>query len=179
MSSFSVGDRVQVVGDSATQFSSAIGVITAEEGLDTGRKLIVRLTDETEAVFSEAELSIPPAVFADMIFDSDVSPAARGVRGAIRSTTRRHMRFVCPEFDVHIKLALSGENRNLFGQITAADSIPSTSLVTLFFDTKPYASTITDPLGEFDLRGVRGENALLEIVLPFRRIMVPLDSVGC
>src|SRR5262245_13774157 len=58
-----------------------------------------------------SELEIPPIVFADMIFDSHVSPV--GVRG---SASERRMRFIWREFDIYVKLMDSSKDMSLSGR---------------------------------------------------------------
>jgi hypothetical protein len=175
MSSFGLGDRVEIVGEIACQFQSKIGVITAprKNGLSPG-KFTVSLADGRKFVFRESQLQITPAVFADMIFDTKVSPVPPGFRGSTESSSRQ-IRFVSREFDIHLQFVGSGKRESLLGQITANEVAPQTSLVTLLFKDKPFASTTTGTLGEFDFELVPHGNAMLEIVMPARRIVAPFN----
>ena len=176
MSNIALGDRVEVVGEIANQFQSKIGVITAaEESVECGGKFTVRLADGREAVFRDSQLQILPVVFGDMILDTHVSPVPSGMRGGTGATSMRHMRFISREFDIHLKFVGSGERESLLGQITANEVAPQTSLVTLLFNHQPFASTTTGTLGEFDFELVPCGNAMLEILMPSRRIVAPFN----
>lgn len=166
MSYFEIGDRVQTVDEVVTNVRPRVGVVTAirKELLQT--KLTVRLADGAESTFEESELEVVPIMFADMIFDTDVSPS--GLRG---SAVQRHMRFVCREFDIHLKLSGSDEDKSLYGQVTADGVKPERSLITLLFDNKPYAAIAGDSLGEFQFVRIPSRRVALEVVVPFHRII--------
>jgi hypothetical protein len=174
MSSFGLGDRVEIFGEIAGHFESKIGVIiAADESVVYRRKFTVRLADGTESVFLDSQLQVTPPVFADLIFDTQVSPIPQGLRGLARATSHRHMRFISREFDIHIRLA---ERKTLLGQISANAVAPEPSLITLLTDGKPLTSTTTDAFGEFNLQGVPAGNVMLEILSPWRRILAQFDS---
>src|SRR2546422_8394914 len=94
MSRFRIGDRVEIAGEMAAQVQSRVGVILAVEGGLSGEHFRVRLPDGTESVFPDSQLKIPPVMFADMIFDTHVSPSPQGLRG---SASGRYMRFISRE----------------------------------------------------------------------------------
>ena len=175
MSSFRPGDRVEIVGEIACQFQSKIGVIiVAKHDAASPGKFTVSLADGTKFVFWESQLQSTPAVFADMIFDTKVSPVPPGFRDSTEPSSR-HIRFISREFDIHLQFVGSGERESLLGQITANEVAPQTSLVTLLFNHQPFASTTTGTLGEFDFELVPCGNAMLEILMPSRRIVAPFN----
>ena len=176
VSNIVVGDRVEIVGEIASEFQSKMGLITAVQGtVVSGEKFTVRLADGTEAVFRNSQLRVPPVLFADMIFDTKVSPVPFGVRGG-PEPSKRHMRFVSRQFDIHVKLAGTKEDRHLLGQINANEDAQQPFLITLLFDDKPFVSTTTtDILGEFDFDGVPSGNAILEGLVPSFRIVARFE----
>jgi len=168
MPRFEIGDRVEIVGDIRDQFPSSIGIITATEGTFSLPKFRVRLADGTESVFWDSQLQVPPVMFADMIYDTHVSPVPPGLRGSIYE---HHMRFISREFDIHVKLTRSDERTILHGQLAANGVAPKSSLVTLLFNRGPLATTVTDSYGEFRLDQVPSGDTMLEIFVPSRRIV--------
>jgi hypothetical protein len=172
MSRFRIGDRVEITGELSQKFASRIGIITASEGASSAKNFIVALADGAEFAFSPSQLIIPPPTSADLIFDTRVSPGRKGARGA---TPGRHLRFVCRDFDIHLKLAASDKENSVIGQITENGRALKASLITLLFGSKPYARTATDALGEFHLHQVRTGSAMLEIMVPSHRILAPFD----
>jgi len=167
-----IGDRVEIVGEVADQFPSSIGIITATEGTVSLPKFRVRLADGTESVFWDSQLQVPPVMFADMIYDTHVSPVPTGLRGSI---SEHHMRFISREFDIHVKLSKSEERAILHGQLSANGVAPKSSLVTLLFNHSPLATTVADSCGEFRLEQIPSGDAMLEIFVPSRRIVAAFD----
>jgi hypothetical protein len=177
MSTFELGDRVQIIGDIAGQFQSKIGVITAsDESVVYRRKFTVRLADGTESVFLDSQLQVTPAVFADMILDTQMSPGPSGLRGSARPSSIRDMRFVSREYDIHIRLTGSRGHKTMLGQITANAAAPGQSWITVLIDGKPLTSTTSDSFGEFNLQGVPSGNVMLEILSPCRRILAQFEA---
>ena len=115
---------------------------------------------------------ISPVMFADMIYDTSVSPVPSGLRGSIYE---HHMRFISREFDIHVKLTRSDERTALHGQLSANGVAPKSSLVTLLFNHGPLATTVADPYGEFKLEQIPSGEAMLEILVPSRRIVAAFD----
>jgi hypothetical protein len=107
-----------------------------------------------------------------LIFDTRISPGRKGARG---NTPGRHLRFVCRDFDIHLKLVISDKENSLIGQITENGRALKTSLITLLFGGKPYARTATDAVGEFYLHQVRTGSAMVEIMVPSHRIIASFD----
>ena len=175
MSNIAPGDRVEIVGEISNQFQSKIGVITAaEDSVVSSGKFTVRLADGTEAVFLDSQLQIPPVVLGDMILDTQVSPVPYGLRGGTGAISMRHMRFISREFDIHIKLAGSEGQKNLLGEICANEGAAQPFLITLLLDDKTFASTTTDA-GEFNFNAVPPGTAMLEVLVPSRRIVARFE----
>jgi hypothetical protein len=172
MSQFKIGDEVEVIGEMASRVRSRIGVIKGIGHWHSQKNFTVALVDGTESVFLEPQLRIPPVMFADKILDTDISPTPRGLRG---STSGRHMRFVCREFDVYLKLIASARERRLLGQLLANELAPEISLVTLVVNRERYASSVTDPTGQFKFDKVPSKRAVLEILVSTRRIVAALE----
>ena len=151
MPRFEIGDRVEIVGEVGNQFPSSIGIITATEGTFALPKFRVRLTDGTESAFWDSQLEVPPLIFADMIYDTHVSPVPPGIRGSIHERTTLH------------------------GQLSANGVAPKSSLVTLLLNRGPLATTVADSYGEFKLEQIPSGDAMLEILVPSRRIVAAFD----
>ena len=172
MPRFEIGDRVEIVGEIRDQFPSSLGIITATEGTFSLPKFRVRLAEGTESVFWDSQLQVPPVMFADMIYDTHVSPVPSGLRGSIYE---HHMRFISREFDIHVKLTRSDERTTLHGQLSANGAAPKSSLVTLLFNRGPLATTVADSYGEFRLEQIPAGDAMLEIFVPSRRIVAAFN----
>src|SRR5207237_6379504 len=129
------------------------------------------LADGTESDFWDSQLQIPPVMFADMLADTHVS-LMPGLRG---SSSARHMRFISREFDIHLKISGSGNQKSLFGQVTADGIAAESSLITLIVHDEHCATTATDSFGEFEVARVRFGTAMLEILVPSRRIVATFD----
>jgi hypothetical protein len=166
MSSFEIGDRVEIVGKIASDLRSTIGVVTAIVKKPFSTKFTVRLADGMDSVFWDSQLQIPPVLFADMIFDTQASPT--GLRG---SPSEHHMQFICREVDIYLTLTGAEEHKTLYGQVTASGVALGSSLITLLFDSEPYATTATDSRGEFKLDQIPSGKATLEVVVPSHRIV--------
>ncbi len=175
MSYLEIGDRVEIVGEIAGQFRSKIGVVTTTREVSPRRKFTVRLADGTESDFWDFQLQIPPIIFADMIVDTDVSL----VPGLGGSTFTHQMRFISREFDIHLNLTESGNEKSLYGQLTANGIAPESSLITLQFQGEQCVTTATDSCGVFEVHQVPSGNAVLEILVPSRRIVVTFDVIPC
>jgi hypothetical protein len=175
MPQFAIGDRVEIIGEAVNALQSKVGVILAASEILSGRAFKVRLADGSESDFSSSQLQVQPAIVADMIFDTQISPPSAGVRGA---SWGRHLRFVSREIDIHIKvIGLDGleENNDLLGQLSADQPTLDTSLITLLRKGEPYATTATNSLGEFELRQIPSGSTTLEILIPSRRILASFD----
>jgi hypothetical protein len=166
MSSFEIGDRVEILGENVTDFGSRMGVVTAIRTDSFRTYFKVRLASGAELVFNGSELEIPPTIFADMIFDSHVSAA-----GSPDSASEHRMRFVCREFDIYVKLMGFNKDKSLSGRIFANDVTPELSLITLLFDSAPFVTTATDTHGKFRLDQIPSGKATLEIMVPSYRIV--------
>jgi hypothetical protein len=166
MSRFEIGNRVEILAETATDFGSRMGVITAI-GTDRFRTYFtVHLAGGAESVFDGSELEIPPIVLADMIFDSHISPA-----GTRDSASEHRMRFICKEFDIDVRLIEADKDKSLSGRVLANQVTPGLFLITLLFDSEPYATIATDPLGKFRLNRIPSGNTTLEVMVPSYRIL--------
>jgi hypothetical protein len=125
-----------------------------------------------ESDYCEFQLHSPATVFADMIFDSCVSPAPSGLRGFMSG---HHMRFISRGFDIHLRLTTSGKEKSLFGHLGAGSAAPEPALIRLLVDGELYAATATNAFGDFEIRGVRFGSAALEILVPSHRIVTAFD----
>jgi len=171
MSHLEISDRVEVAGRVGSEFASKIGLITTARGIWPRRTFTVRLPDGTESDFWDSQVQPPPITFADMVVDTQVS-LVPGLRG---STSARRMRFISGEFDIYLRLTGSGNERNLFGQLTANGIAPESSLKTLLFHGEHCVITVTDSWGGFEVHQVPFGNAILEILVPSRRIVATFD----
>jgi hypothetical protein len=165
---FRIGDRVEVVDGGVSREMPRVGTIMGTAAADN---FLVALVDGNESIFSPAQLVVPPPISADLIFDTRISPVSE-MRGG---SSGRHMRFICRDFDIHLKI-MGSQQRTLIGQLTQNGSAPDPALVTLLFESKPYARTATDTLGEFQLEQLRDGHALLEILVPSCRMLTTFDT---
>ena len=172
LSHFKIGDRVEIVGEITNLSLPKVGVITAAGKACLRSKFTVRLADGTESDFWDSQLHIPPIIFADMIFDTHVSPLPSGARG---SMFKRHLRFISREFDIHMMFIESEKQKRLYGQLTANGVAPESSLITLLSNGEPYATTAASSCGEFEVNQIPFASAALEILIPSRRIVVTFD----
>ena len=166
MSRFEIGNRVQILAKTATDVGSRMGVITAI-GTDQFRTYFtVHLASGAESVFDGSELEILPILYADMIFDSHISPV-----GLPDSASEHRMRFICKEYDIEVKLIGVDKDKNLSGRVLANVGTSELFLITLLLDSEPYATIATDPLGKFRLDQIPSGNATLEVLVPSYRIV--------
>ena len=169
MSPFEVGDRVVITGEPATHLLSRIGVVTAVKNDPPRSRFTVRLASGTESLFEADDLAIPPAILADVIFDSHICLPRFG-----EVVSEHRMRFICREFDIYVQLMMSEDDQSLSGQVIADEVAPGLSLVTLLLDSEPYVTTPTDDLGEFNLNQIPTRKATLEVMVPSHRIVAAL-----
>jgi len=174
MSSFSIGDRVEVIGDIARYYRSTVGIVTAVEQSVTSlfNKFTLRLADGTIGRFLPFQIHIPPATTARLVFDNADSWQPAGVRGAAQA---RHLRFTAAQFDIHLKILASDASKAIVGQIFRAQSEwIEPALVTLLVEGKSQQTTATDAIGEFKLDGIPSGEIQLEIFVAAHRILASL-----
>jgi hypothetical protein len=171
MSNFSIGDRVQVIGDIARYYSSTVGIITGiEQGVTSMfDKFTLRLADGAVGTFLAFQIHIPPATTARLVFDNSASWQPSGLRGAAQA---RHLRFTAQQFDIHIKILDSELGKGIVGQVFHGKSERiQPALVTLLVAGKPQQTATTDAIGEFKLNAVPSGEIGLEIFGATHRIL--------
>jgi hypothetical protein len=163
------GDRIEVVGDIARFLTSKVGVITSDDQRSTSvlKEFSVTLSDGTLGTFFDFQLRIPPNIISRMAFDSVTSGVPSGFRGG---AFNRQVRFVAHNFDLHVSVGPSGQNRILFGQLIWASRITELAIVSLLFGDEVLGTAITDSNGEFRFQEVGAGRVNLEIVVPSTRI---------
>jgi hypothetical protein len=170
---FKTGDRVEVVGDIARFLNSKIGLITSDSqrSISVLKEFAVTLADGTRGTFFDFQLRIPPCITARMAFDSITAGMATGMRGG---GFNRQLRFVAQNFDLHISVAASGQNRNMLGQLIWGSKTSEGAVISLLVDDEVIGTTTTDKNGEFRLRDVPAGPVNLEVLVPSGRITSPL-----
>ena len=176
MPHFSIGDRVEVIGDIARYYRSTVGTITGKEQGITSlfNKFTLRLADGTVGTFLPFQIQIPPATTARLVFDNAASWQPAGLRGAAQP---RHLRFTAQQFDIHLKILGSETSKAIVGQIFRGQSEwIEPALVTLLVDGKAEQTTTTDAIGEFKLDRIQAGEIGLEIFVAAHRILALLQE---
>jgi hypothetical protein len=129
-----------------------------------------------KTLFADDELSFrhQPATPARMLFDSFLS----SVKPALGDdATERHLLFVDPDFDIHMKVVASGSRKEISGQvIPRALSDRSVRVMLSIPGEQLQATTATDDFGEFRFDQVPTGDASVEIVTESRRVITSFDA---
>ena len=128
------------------------------------------MPDQKQTAFEIEETQ--PATTAHIIFDSYLSPLPSGVRGIDQD---RHLLFVGPELDIHVKIAQVNRHKEIYGQvITHGPREESTTILLLSCEASQEMTA--GPFGEFTFDEVPSGNVSLEILLPTRRVIAAFDA---
>jgi hypothetical protein len=115
-----------------------------------------------------------PTEDARVIFDSSVSASAFGVRGF---GSDRHLLFVDPELDIHLKIGAVGpRQKELYGQVIWREQMEEPSVVMLRVEEKVAGTTRTEQFGEFSFPEVPPGNIAVEILMPSRCVLARFDA---
>jgi hypothetical protein len=174
MARFKPGDRVQLIGDIAHFYKCVIGVVLDSEENPSSilKTYLVRLADQTVNMFFDFQLNIPPAIAAQVVFDSQRPTKQLASRGTIDA---RHIVAAAGEVEVHIRIAGTAGVWSIIGQATVG-KVTSTAIGTLLVDQQVMASEPADADGEFKFRDVPASPIALEIFVPGRRIVAALAA---
>jgi hypothetical protein len=133
---------------------------------------------------SAVELFQPPAqteqrsgvrqIIASLFFDSYAQAAPAGARG---ETATRQVVFRAEEFDIHVRIWESGQNRELLGQIQsrASSEFVKQARLHLLRDGDRVSSAPSNDLGEFRFSFVPSGSLSLQIDLPNLTVIGALD----
>ena len=113
-------------------------------------------------------------IVAALSFDSLSQPAFAGARG---TAAARKMVLRAEEFDVHVRLWIAEESRELLGQIQPRDtgSLVDSARVYLLQNGEKISSTGVNELGEFQFRFVPPGLLSLQIDLPHLTVICGVD----
>jgi hypothetical protein len=165
---FTIGDRVQLVGDIARFYTCVAGVILNDDAYPASvlNQYRVRLADGTVGTFFDFQLQSPPTVTAHVILDTSVAPKSAGTRGG---PAARQIRLLARDIDIHLHIS-GAAKKTIVGQIVTGTAIMRRALVTVLLGDQAADSTATDDSGEFTLRDVAPGKVTIEIIIPGRRI---------
>jgi hypothetical protein len=113
-----------------------------------------------------------PITTAHIIFDSSLSLLPSGVRGIGQD---RHLLFVGPDLDIHLKIAPADRHKEIYGQVIAHGQKEEPTNILLLGCEAPLETT-PGPFGEFIFDEVPGGSLSLEIVLPSCRVTAAFDA---
>ena len=113
-----------------------------------------------------------PSSTAHIIFDSSLSLLPSGVRGMVQD---RHLLFVGPDLDIHVKIAQADRHKEIYGQVITHSQKEEPATVLLLSCEAPQEMS-PGPFGEFNFDEVPSGSISLEIVLPSRRVVAAFDA---
>jgi len=173
MARFSVGDRVQLVGDVARFYPSVIGVIIHDTTNPSSvlNQYRVRLADGTFGIFFDFQLHSPSGVRAQVVFDSSVSKRQSGTRG---TTPGRHIQLASRDIELHLKIDASPK-KSIVGQLTLSAAPLPLALVTLSAGNQAIETKTTDDSGIFEFGNVAAAAVTIEVFVPDRRVLASLS----
>ena len=111
---------------------------------------------------------------ARILFDSSLSsfPVELDDR-----TPSRHLLFVDPYFDIHMRVAACGSSKEICGQVIPRLSSDRAVQLTLFVQGEELqATTATDDFGEFSFDNVPSGDVVIEILTPSRHLTTSFDA---
>jgi hypothetical protein len=113
-------------------------------------------------------------IIATLFYDSCAQPAFAGARGA---TATRQVMMRAEEFDIHMRIWMTDESRELLGQIQPRDTTAfvESAKLHLLQDGKRVRSAETNALGEFHFSDVPDGSLSLQIDLPHLTVIGGLD----
>ena len=112
------------------------------------------------------------ATTAHIIFDSSLSLLPSGVRGICQD---RHLLFVGPDLDIHVKIAQADRQKEIYGQVITHGPKEEPTTILLLSGEAPQEMT-PGPFGEFIFDEVPSGGVSLEIVLPSGRVVAAFDA---
>ena len=113
-------------------------------------------------------------VIATLFYDSFAQPAFAGARGR---TTNRQVVMRADEFDIHLRIWITDEGREMLGQIQPRDTanFAESARLHLLQDGQRVSSVETNALGEFHFSHVPEGFLSLQIDLPHLAVIGSLD----
>jgi hypothetical protein len=114
-------------------------------------------------------------ILANLVFDSFTQPAFAGARGA---TGTRQMVLRSEEFDIHVRISVTDQSRELLGQIQPRENRPLDNAARLYLlhDGQRVSSAEVNDLGEFHFDSVPEGLLSLQIDLPHLTVVGALDG---
>jgi hypothetical protein len=112
------------------------------------------------------------ATTAHMIFDSNLSLLPSGTRGMGRD---RHLLFVAPDLDIHLKITEVDRHKEIYGQVIPRTPTEEFATIMLVTEEQPNEMRRSDQFGEFSFDKVSAGNVAIEIVLASRRAVAAFD----
>jgi hypothetical protein len=113
-------------------------------------------------------------ILASLVFDSFTQPAFAGARG--QSNTRQVL-MRAEDFDIHVRIWATNENRQVLGQIQprGTNTFIDTARLHLLQDGERVSSASVNELGEFHFESVPAGLLSLQIDLPHLTVIGSLD----
>ena len=112
------------------------------------------------------------STMAHMIFDSSLSLLPSGIRGMGQD---RHLLFVAPDLDIHVKITEADRHKEIYGQVIPHASTEESATIMLVTEAEPKEMRRPDQFGEFSFDEVPAGNVAIEIVLASRRVVAAFD----
>jgi hypothetical protein len=114
-----------------------------------------------------------PATPARLLFDNSVGYDPR----ALENGTDRHLLFVDPAFDIHMKIAVCGSRKGIHGQVIHRVAGDSDIQVMLFTQKEQLqATTTTDDCGVFGFDQVPTGHVCIEILTRSHHVATSFDA---
>jgi hypothetical protein len=113
-----------------------------------------------------------PSTAARIIFDSSLSPLPSGVRGMGQD---RHLLFVAPDLDIHVKITETARHKEIYGQVIRHTRNEESLMITLVVNEEPKEIRRTDDFGEFSFDELQAGSGTIEIVQESRRVVATFD----
>lgn len=128
---------------------------------------------KTQPAEDESSLGDQYATPARVLFDSSVL----SVTPSFANAKDRHLLFVDPDFDIHVKVIACGSRKEIIGQVIPRAVAQRRVRVMLSVQGgQLQATTATDDFGEFRFDQVPAGDANIEIVTESRRVITSFDA---
>ena len=127
----------------------------------------------TRAARDKHELRRQPARLARLLFDSALSSLPHSSSDA----TERHLLFVDPDFDIHVRISASGSQKKIRGQVISHKSGHSSIRVALFVQGGQLRETTRpDKFGEFHFDPVPTGYVFIQVLTRSRHVATSFEA---
>jgi hypothetical protein len=128
------------------------------------------MPDQKHTAFENRETQ--PVSTARVIFDTSLEVFHSGVRGI---DPDRHLLFVGPDLDIHVKISQVDRHKEIYGQVITHGPREDSATILLLSCEAPQEMT-AGPFGEFNFDEVPSGDVSLEILLPSGRVVAAFDT---